>query len=203
MAIVNGYATLATVKAAARITDNVDDTLLELAIESSSRLIDGLCERHFYQTSSVARFFVPDNSYNCNIDDVAGTAISVQTSSGIDGVYDQTWAATDIQFQPLNRVSAGLSFPVNKILAIQDYVFPVSSIGETSVKVTAVFGFGTAIPTDVVQATVLMSLRQYKRFDSPLGVAGFGDMGAVRVSRIDPDIQSMLAPYRRNVIGMA
>jgi hypothetical protein len=48
-----------------------------------------------------------------------------------------------------------------------------------------------------------MSLRQYKRYDSPLGVAGFGDMGAVRVSRIDPDIQSMLAPYRRNVIGLA
>jgi hypothetical protein len=203
MAITNGYATLALVKSAARVTDSIDDTLFELAIESSSRLIDGHCQRHFYQTSSESRLYTADNSYACTIDDVAGTAITVQTSSGIDGVYDQTWTTTDFQLQPLNRTSAGLKFPVNKLIAIDNYLFPIDPIGETAVKVTASFGFGTAIPTDVQQACVLMSLRQYKRFDSPLGVAGFGDMGAVRVSRIDPDIQSMLAPYRRNVVGVA
>lgn len=203
MAITNGYATLALVKTAARVTDSIDDTLFELAIESSSRLIDGYCQRHFYQTSSESRLYTADNSYACTIDDIAGTAITVQTSSAIDGVFDETWAATDVQFQPLNRVSAGLKFPVNKLIATDNYLFPIDPIGEAAVKVTAVFGFGTAIPTDVTQACVLMSLRQYKRFDSPLGVAGFGDMGAVRVSRIDPDIQSMLAPYRRNVIAMA
>ena len=203
MPISNGYATLSTVKAAARITDAVDDTLLELAIESSSRLIDGHCQRHFYVTSSEARYFAADNSYACTIDDVAGTAITVQTSSGIDGVFDQTWAANDVQLEPLNRVSAGLRFPVSRLIAINDYLFPVDPQGEAAVKVTAQFGFGTAIPVDVQQACVLMSLRQFKRYDSPLGVAGFGDMGAVRVSRIDPDIQSMLAPYRRNVVGLA
>jgi len=203
MAIANGYATLALVKTAARVTDSIDDTLFELAIESSSRLIDGHCQRHFYQTGSEARIYTADNSYACSIDDVAGTAITVQTSSGIDGVYDETWAATDFQLQPLNRTSAGLKFPVNKLIAIDNYLFPIDPIGEAAVKVTATFGFGTAVPTDVQQACVLMSLRQFKRYDSPLGVAGFGDMGAVRVSRIDPDIQSMLAPYRRNVVGVA
>jgi len=203
MPITNGYATLATVKAAARITDAVDDTLLELAIESSSRLIDGHCQRHFYVTSSESRLFAADNSYACTIDDVAGTAITVQTSSGIDGVFDETWAANDVQLEPLNRMSAGLRFPISRLIAVNDYLFPVDPQGEAAVKVTAVFGFGTAIPVDVQQACVLMSLRQFKRYDSPLGVAGFGDMGAVRVSRIDPDIQSMLAPYRRNVVGLA
>ena len=203
MAITNGYATLALVKTAARVTDSIDDTLFELAIESSSRLIDGHCQRHFYVTGSESRIYAADDSFACTIDDVAGTAITVQTSSGIDGVYDQTWASTDFQLQPLNRVSAGLKFPVNKLIATNNYLFPVDPIGEAAVKVTATFGFATAIPTDVQQACVLMSLRQYKRYDSPLGVAGFGDMGAVRVSRIDPDIQSMLAPYRRNVVGVA
>jgi len=203
MAIANGYATLALVKAAARITDAVDDTLLELAIESSSRLIDGHCQRHFYVTPSESRYYAADNSYVCSIDDVSGTAITVQTSSGIDGVYDETWAATDLQLEPLNRTSAGLKFPINKLVAIDNYLFPVDHKGEAAVKVTAAFGFGTAIPTDVQQACVLMSLRQFKRYDSPLGVAGFGDLGAVRVSRIDPDIQSLLAPYRRNVVGVA
>ena len=203
MPITNGYATLSTVKAAARLTDALDDTLLELAIESSSRLIDGHCQRHFYVTSSESRYFAADNSYACTIDDVAGTAITVQTSSGIDGVFDETWAANDVQLEPLNRMSAGLRFPVSRLIAINNYLFPVDPKGEAAVKVTAQFGFGTAIPVDVQQACVLMSLRQFKRYDSPLGVAGFGDMGAVRVSRIDPDIQSMLAPYRRNVVGLA
>jgi len=203
MAIANGYATLSLVKTAARITDNVDDTLLELAIESSSRLIDGHCQRHFYVTGSESRFYAADNSYACTIDDVSGTAITVQTSSGIDGVYDETWAATDFQLEPLNRTSAGLRFPVSKLIAIDNYLFPVDVHGEAAVKVTATFGFGTAVPIDVQQACVLMSLRQFKRYDSPLDVAGFGDMGAVRVSRIDPDIQSLLAPYRRNAVGVA
>lgn len=203
MPITNGYATLSTVKAAARITDAVDDALLELAIESSSRLIDGHCQRHFYVTSTESRLFAADNSYACTIDDVAGTAITVQTSSGIDGIFDETWAANDFQLEPLNRTSAGLRFPVTRLIAINNYLFPVDPQGEAAVKVTAQFGFGTAIPADVQQACVLMSLRQYSRYNSPLGVAGFGDMGAVRVSRIDPDIQSMLAPYRRNVVGLA
>jgi len=203
MAIVNGYATLATVKAAARITDDIDDTLLELAIESSSRLIDGHCQRHFYVTTSESRYYVADNSYACTIDDVAGASIAVQTSSGVDGVYDETWTATDFQRQPLNSISAGLAFPTNKLIAVQDYLFPTSPIGETTVKVTAAFGFATTIPTDVVQACVLMSLRQFKRFDSPLGAAGFGEIGIVMVRKFDPDINAMLAPYRRNVVGVA
>jgi hypothetical protein len=34
--------------------------------------------------------------------------------------------------------------------------------------------------------------------DSPLGIAGFGDMGAMRVSfKGDPDVTMLLAPYRR------
>ena len=48
MAVANGYASLAEVKAAARITDTVDDALLEIAIESASRAIDGHTHRNFY-----------------------------------------------------------------------------------------------------------------------------------------------------------
>ena len=41
MAITNAYATLADLKGALRITDTVDDALLETSIESASRQIDG------------------------------------------------------------------------------------------------------------------------------------------------------------------
>lgn len=204
MAISNGYATLAQVKAAARITDSVDDELLETAVESSSRMIDGYCERRFYTNGTETRYFAATNAYTLEIDDVAGTALTVETSAGLDGIYDETWTASDYQLEPLNRTNAGLDFPVTRLRAVGDYLFPVDAVAhETGVKVTAVFGFATAVPAAVKQACILASLRQYQRYSSALGVAGFGDMGAVRVARIDPDIQSMLMPFRKVTHGVA
>lgn len=204
MAIVNGYATLQQVKAAARITDSVDDDLLETAIESSSRMIDGYCERRFYTAGTETRFFAATNSYVVDVDDLAGTAITVETSAGLDGIYDETWTPADYQLEPLNRTNAGLAFPVTRLRAVGDYLFPVDAVAaETGVKITGVYGFGTAVPAAVKQACILASLRQYARYSSALGVAGFGDMGAVRVARIDPDIQSMLMPFRKVTHGVA
>ena len=204
MAITNGYATLTQVKAAARITDSVDDELLETAIESSSRMIDGYCERRFYTNGTEVRYFAARDSYTVEVDDLAGTAITVETSSGLDGIYDETLTASDYQLEPLNRVNAGLDFPVTRLRAVGDYLFPVDPVAhEVGVKITGVFGFGTAVPAAVKQATILASLRQYQRYSSALGVAGFGDMGAVRVARIDPDIQSMLMPFRKVTHGVA
>ena len=204
MAIVNGYATLSAVKAAARITDSVDVDLLETAIESSSRMIDGYCERRFYTNGTEIRYFAATNSYAVDVDDIAGTAITVETSAGLDGIYDETWTASDYQLEPLNRTNAGLDFPITRLRAIGDYLFPVDPVAnETGVKITGVFGFGTAVPAAVKQACILASLRQYARYSSALGVAGFGDMGAVRVARIDPDIQSMLMPFRKVTHGAA
>lgn len=204
MAITNGYATLSQVKAAARITDTVDDELLETAIEASSRMIDGYCERRFYTNGTETRFFAATDSYNVEVDDLAGTAITVETSSGLDGIYDETFTPSDYQLEPLNRTNAGLDFPVTRLRAVGDYLFPVDAVAhETGVKVTGVYGFATAVPAAVKQACILASLRQYQRYSSALGVAGFGDMGAVRVARIDPDIQSMLMPFRRVTHGVA
>ena len=204
MAIVQGYATLQQVKAAARITDSVDDELLETAIESSSRMIDGYCERRFYTNGTETRYFAATDSYLVDVDDIAGTAITVETSAGLDGIYDETWTTSDYQLEPLNRTNAGLDFPITRLRAIGDYLFPVDPVAhETGVKITGVFGFATAVPAAVKQATILASLRQYQRYSSALGVAGFGDMGAVRVARIDPDIQSMLMPFRKVTHGVA
>jgi hypothetical protein len=41
-------------------------------------------------------------------------------------------------------------------------------------------------------------MRLFKRLDSPLGVAGFGDLGVMRVSRgLDPDVAQLIEGYRR------
>jgi hypothetical protein len=178
-----------------RITDNLDDTLIEMAIESASRAIDGYAMRSFYTSGTATRYYAADDSYIVHTDDISGTAITLQSSSAGDGVFDTTWAVTDYQLEPSNGFTDGLTVPYTRIRAIDDYLFPVSG-GQNLVKVTAVFGW-PAVPIAITQACVIQSSRLFKRLDSPLGVAGFGDMGAVRVSRyLDPDVEQLVASYR-------
>ena len=206
MAITNGYCSLSEIKAAARIpnADTQDDTLLELAVESASRSIDAHCARHFYQSGTATRYYAPQSWLYCDIDDVAASTATVAISSAADGTYDITLGAADIQYEPLNRRSAGLVFPATRLRMVGDYSFPTTYDGETTVRVEANFGFATAVPTEIRQATMLLAARFYKRFDSPLGVAGFGDLGAMRVSRTDPDIHAILQPFiHPRAIGIA
>jgi len=198
LAITNGYASLTQVKAALRIpvADTVDDTLLEMAIESASRLIDGHTARRFFIGGTAIRYFSATDELVAEVDDLASSTITLQTSTMADGVYDTTWDVDDYQLEPLNADLDGIPWAFTRIRAIKDYLFPVLG-KEALVKVTGVFGF-PYVPIAVTQSCVIQSSRIFKRLDSPLGVAGFGDMGAMRVSRdIDPDVAQLLMPYRR------
>ncbi len=207
MAIANGYATLAQIKSALRIAsgDATDDALLEMAVESASRLIDAYCGRNFINAGTVTRYYSTENPYVVQIDD-ARSISQVQTSTGLDGVYDTTWTIGtaggqgDAQPEPINDYLGGVVWPYTRIRAIGDYSFPTGP--ENSIKVTAVFGWPN-IPVTVTQATILQSSRIFSRLQSPLGVAGFGDMGIMRVSRgLDPDVVQLVEGYRR-VNGVA
>jgi len=193
MAITNGYCTLAQIKASAGISDNVDDDLLELAVEAASREIDGSTERQFYQTTAV-RIYTPRDSYVTEIDDLV-TLVSLKTSGSADKVFDTTWDTSDYQLEPLNGIAGGIDTPITFIRAVGDYTFPISG-GNATVKVDGTFGFAS-VPTAIVQATVILGSRIFKRNDSPLGVAGFGDIGVIRVGRLDPDVEAMIMPFKK------
>ena len=195
MPLVNAYCTLNQVKASLRIpvSDTVDDTLLELAINAASRDIDQATERQFYSTATT-RIYTPQDSYITKIDDLV-TLTSLKTSSAADGNFDVTWTANDYQLEPLNGITGGISVPFNAIRAVGDYTYPISG-GEATVQVIGTFGF-SAVPVAIEQATVLLASRIFKRNDSPGGVMGFGDIGVVRVSRIDPDIDRLIMPYKK------
>jgi hypothetical protein len=198
MAITNGYSTLAQVKAALRITDSVDDTLLEMAVESASRAIDQYTNRIFYNAGTAVRYYAPSDSLNVQIDDLI-TLTSLQTMDDDEQVYDTTWDTDDYQLEPLNGYADGLSLPFNHIRAIGDYTF-MTLDGEATVKVTGTWGFAS-VPIQVTQATVIQASRIYKRLDSPLGIIS-GELGSIRVgSRIDPDVAQLVDSYR--VIRMA
>lgn len=202
MAVTNGYVSLELVKKALRITDNIDDEILELSIEAASREIDGFCERVFYSTTEV-RVFVPRDPFTVEIDD-ATNITQVETASDGES-FDTVFTATDYQEEPLNGQAGGIISPTTRLRAVGDYLFPTFqprnvSKHEATVRVTGTFGF-TPVPTAVEQAALLLTLRQYRRYDSPLGVAGFDEMGVVRVGRIDPDVSKLLAPFRRVKMG--
>ncbi len=194
MAITNGYTTLAVLKSSMRIPadDTMDDALLETAIESASRQIDGHCERVFY-SGTATRVYTPNDNFVTETDDIVSITSLMTTSDGSG--FDTTWTATDYQLEPLNGVAGGLVSPATQIRAVGNYIFTV--IGkEATVQVTGTFGW-SSVPVAIKQATLILAQRQFKRYDSPLGVAGFGDIGVVRVSRIDPDVASLIAPFRR------
>ena len=48
---------------------------------------------------------------------------------------------------------------------------------------------------EIVQAVLLLAARLYKRRLSPEGVAGWEDLGAVRVVARDPDIERLIEQY--------
>ena len=203
MTITNGYATRNQVKAALRIgtADTLDDDLIDNCVGAASRLIDGYCNRRFWQTGTAqARVYQAEDSFYCSIDDIAGTAITLKTSTQADGTFDLTWKVSDYQLEPLNGNLDGLTWSYDKIRAVGDYLFPTvnANYGEQAlVQVTAVFGW-PEVPEPVTQATIIQASRIFKRYDSPLGVAGFGDLGAIRVSRyLDPDMAQLVEPYRR------
>jgi len=199
MAIANGYCTLAEVKAALRLTDNVDDTLIEGAIESASRRIDGVTGRWFYKTASTAISMYPVDSYNVSTQDMANTSIIVKTDDDGNGTFETTWTqGTDYQLEPLNASLNGK--PYNRIVAIGGKTFSTQTNPDMPlVQVTAYWGW-EAVPHDIRQAAVLLSIRGFARYNAALGVVGFADM-AIQVRAVDPDVRDLLAPYR--IIGFA
>lgn len=199
MAIVNGYATLSDVKAALRITDTVDDSLLEISIEAASREIDGWCERVF-TASTATRIYRPTDVFTVDVDDLQSIT-TLKTDSDGDGVFDVTWESTDYQLNPLNGIAGGITTPYTQVRAIGQYLFPIYeprnvNSNEASIQITGVWGW-SSVPTAVKQACIILSMRQFKRYDSPTGVMGFGDLGVMRVGRVDPDVEKLLMPFRR------
>ena len=194
MAIANGYASLTQIKAAARITDAVDDSLLEMAVESASRMIDAECDRNFYSSGTATRDFTPNDLYTVDTDDLT-SIVSVKLDDTGDLTFPITIAATDYQTEPLNQRVSGNPYPIYRLRMIGDYLLPIWG-NQATVRIQGVYGF-TPLPIQVTQACIIQASRIFKRLDSPLGVAGFGDMGAIRVGKVDPDVAMLIRPFKK------
>ena len=193
----SNYATLAQVKSALRITDAIDDNLLNTAIDAASRWVDGYCGRSFVAASGTAtRDYVPTGRMEPLFVDDLTDVVSIKIDEDLDRTFSTTLAPIDFQLEPVNSLSFANPYPYTRIRPQEDGYWP-TSFGRATVRVEATFGW-PAVPDAVREATILQASRLFTRLDSPLGVAGFGDMGAMRVSfKGDPDVLMLLSPYRR------
>jgi hypothetical protein len=196
MAITNGYATLAQIKSAMRIptADTIDDAMLEMAIESASRMIDAECDRNFYSSGTATRDFVPNDSYVVDTDDLT-TIVSVKLDDQGDQSFLITLAESDYQTEPVNQRVSGNAYPIYRLRMIGDYLLPIWG-KQATVRIQGVYGF-TPTPIQVTQATLLQASRLHKRADSPLGMTWGVDGMGMRVGKVDPDVAMLIRPFKK------
>ena len=202
MAITNGYATLAELRARMNIptADTGSDTIYEATIEAASRAIDGFCGRRFYQLATTTRYFTADDSAYLEIDDLVSISSNgLTTDSDGDRTYEDTWATTDYDLMPFN--ASDISWPYTYIETTPAGLlsFPTTRKG---IKIAGTWGW-PAVPDAVNEACLLQAARYAKRPAAPFGFdLGGADQGAaLRIPQIDPDVKGLLAPYRRITIG--
>ena len=192
------YCTLAELKQALRITDNIDDALLNSSIDAASRFIDGYCQRSFTVAAGTSvRDYTPSGRYEPLYIDDATDIVSVKIDDDLDYSFATT-LRTDVDYQkePLRPSRDGLPFPYYRLLPVEDGYWP-TWMQRATVRVEATYGW-ESVPDSVNTACILQASRLYTRFSSPVGVVSFGDMGAIRVSRfVDPDVELLLTPYRK------
>jgi len=192
------YVTLNDLKAALRITDEIDDALLTTAINSATAFVNTHCQRTFDAagTAITTKFYVPTGRYDeLQINDaVAITEVAIDED--LDKSYATVLRPIDFEPHPINSTTGGIEYPYTSIKPQEDGYWPMWNDRPT-VRVKGRFGWG-AVPDPVREATLLQASRLFTRLESPLGVAGFGDVGVMRVSfRGDPDVLMLLAPFRK------
>lgn len=176
------------------------DEALEVCAYAASRAIDAVCNRRFYpDTTATARTFHASGSYGADVDDFyTTTGLIVKTDTAGNGGYGTTWAATDYQVEPFTPAEG---WPYTRLTAVGDYTFSRTAI--PFLQVTAKWGW-EATPDEIRVAARIQASRIYHRRNSPQGVAGFGDLGVVRVSnRVDPDVEMLVRPYIKHPVLVA
>jgi len=201
MAITNGYATLAELRARMNVptADTGGDAVLEACIESASRAIDGFTGRRFYQITATARVFTAEDSQWLYVPDLVSVSSLVTDDDG-NRVYETTWASTDYDLEPFNASDTGHPYTSVEITPDGDYSFPVGI--RKGVKITGTWGW-PAVPDAINEATLIQSARYAKRMAAPFGLdQNAGDTGqAMSIPSVDPDVKALIGPYRLVTIG--
>ena len=194
------YTTVSLVKASLGIPSGTtsEDAYIEDAIDAAEGEIDEYCGRTFVADGSATpRVYQPSTNVIVYTDDFYSlTGLVVKQDESDDGTYATTLTITS------EFIVIGNSAPYNAIRAVSS-PFPRYTSDRPTVQVTAKWGYKTSVPGAVQQAALILAARLFQRRSSPLGIAAgiVNDFGPIRITRQDPDMQRLLAGYRR--IGVA
>jgi hypothetical protein len=196
VAVVNGYTTAADVQNALGLGTAVitpDTSEIEAAIGAVSRTIDDYCGRFFYSTAGTVLFTASDYLY-AKLPGDWSSITSITIDDGNTGTPSVVLSASTDYRLDTNKDFIGWPATGIIITTFGSHTLPVG-ITE-GVKVIGQRGW-SSIPPAVAQACALQTVRIHARRATPLGVAGSPDGGIVRLlSRLDPDVELMLRPYR-------
>lgn len=205
MTITNGYATLAEIRAELGnyvASDTSDDSRLEVAVESASRLIDNHTGRRFWQDGSVAtrEYDVdPNEPYCLYVDDISTTTgLLVKVDTDDDGTFETSLTiTTDFILRPLNAGDESPVRPYTEVYRLTTSgTFPILGSGRPGAQVTAKFGW-PAVPMDVKRACLILATQLFKAGDAAFGILQMGDGSGTRVSAISPIAAYLLEGYCR------
>jgi hypothetical protein len=124
---------------------------------------------------------------------------TLKTDTDRDGVFETTWSASDYQLKPVNPTIGAEPGPYTLIKAVGSKVFPPLPpwplLRDEAIQVTGIWGWDS-VPYAVRAATGILAAELFKLKDAPFGVAGFGDLGVVRI-KDNPIVDRLLGPYKR------
>ncbi len=204
------YITSDDLRAYIKDSSNLDVESLDGAIVAAENQIDTLCGRYFTDDGTVSsRDYFANDPWCVNVDDFSTTTgLVIKTDTGYDGTFARTLTVADYFVEPVNGRRNSETVPYNRISAVGTnsqfgFLFPpvVSYARRPTIRVTAQWGWAS-IPDGVTQATKVLAAELFKLSDAPLGVAGFGEFGVVRV-RENPKVRALLLPYMVAPIAVA
>lgn len=196
------YCTAEELKSRLSITDTSDDDQVILACQAASRWIEGATGRYFWRGTDT-RTYVPESVWCLSTDDLVSVT-TLKTDADGDGVFETTWTAgTDFELalgdRSYNTGASGEQRPYTQIRVVgggaKMFPFTWAFTRQDRIQVVGVFGW-PAIPPAVRQAAMQLAADYFKLKDAPFGVAGFGDMGVIRV-QASPQVYALLQPYVR------
>lgn len=228
MAMTNPYLELSEFRDLMRDQLTAYDHEYELAIESASRQVDGYCGRFFYaQTTATAIKYRPSEIDLVWTQDISTTdGLIVKTDDDDDGVFENTWAATDYQLEPFERMN---NKPYERIAAVGSAEFPVDCLNTTQsrtrrrsrrprVEITAKWGW-PEVPAEVKKATAILASDHFRQKDQSQIASQYGtgtrftrDQTGMQFGRgnrfskilipiFNPEAEALLQPLRVIVVA--
>ena len=182
------YCSIERVKLRLDITSTSYDVLLNELIGSASRWVDRYCrlpEDGFAQGSTASRYYSEEDvsGQTLHLDMPLLTLSSITNGNGV--------AVTSGQYRLLPRNDA----PYWRVLLLTGYAWQWSTDGE--IEVAGVWGYSTAVPSPVQEATAMLAGWTFKRYQAALQDATVNvELGEISYSEAIPkQVRALLQPY--------